>query len=143
MNKYPEVDAIRSRMEQEKVYKAAVSEVMYLRQMVKNEGIVAKEYKHNADDLKSELKTARKKVKMLSIAEHQQKITKSAAAFASVSGIIMTITYEAFKVWGYPFAKSGTDKLVMQFWNHEAVFAACSAILTWLLAEAYKQANHA
>jgi hypothetical protein len=32
---------------------------------------------------------------------------------------------------------------VMEFWNHEAVFAACSAVLTWLLAEAYKQANHA
>ncbi len=143
MNKYPDVDAIRSRMEQEKVYNAAVSEVMYLRQMVKNEGIVAKEYKHNAADLKSELKTARKKVKMLSISEHQQKISKSAAAFASVSGIIMTITYEAFKVWGYPFAKSGADKMVMEFWNHEAVFAACSAVLTWLLAEAYKQAHHA
>jgi hypothetical protein len=143
VNRYPDVENIRSRSEQEKVYKTAVSEVMYLRQMVKNEGIVAKEYKHSADDLKSELKTAKKKVKMLSIAEHQQKITKSAAAFASVSGIIMTITYEAFKVWGYPFAKSGADKMVMEFWNHEAVFAACSAILTWLLAEAYKQANHA
>ena len=143
MNRYPDVENIRSRIEQEKVYKAAVSEVMYLRQMVKNEGIVAKEYKSDADDLKSELKTARKKVKMLSLSEHQQKITKSAAAFASVSGIIMTITYEAFKVWGYPFAKSGADKMVMEFWNHEAVFAACSAVLTWLLAEAYKQANHA
>ena len=143
MNRYPDVENIRSRIEQEKVYKAAVSEVMYLRQMVKNEGIVAKEYKSDADDLKSELKTARKKVKMLSLSEHQQKITKSAAAFASVSGIIMTITYEAFKVWGYPFAKSGADKMVMEFWNHEAVFAACSAVLTWLLAEAYKQAHHA
>lgn len=143
MNRYPDVEKIRSRIEQEKAYKAAVSEVMYLRQMVKNEGIVAKEYKSDADDLKSELRTAKKKVKMLSVAEHQQKITKSAAAFASVSGIIMTITYEAFKVWGYPFAKSGADKMVMEFWNHEAVFAACSAVLTWLLAEAYKQAHNA
>ena len=143
MNKYPDVDAIRSRMEQEKLYNAAVSEVMYLRQMVKNEGAVAKGYRSDANDLKSELRSAKKKVKMLSISEHQQKISKSAAAFASVSGIIMTITYEAFKVWGYPFAKSGADKMVMEFWNHEAVFAACSAVLTWLLAEAYKQAHHA
>ena len=42
MNRYPDVDAIRSRMEQEKVYNAAVSEVMYLRQMVKTSHRVVK-----------------------------------------------------------------------------------------------------
>ena len=139
VNAYPPPEQIPSAERQRRLYVEAVKEIDHLRKMVASENIIAKEYKHDRDDLQGELKQSRRKVKLLTVREHQRKLSKSAAAFASVSGVIMTITYEAFKVWGFPFARG--NKAVIEFWHHEAVFAALTAILTWLLAEIYKQAN--
>lgn len=148
MNKYPPPEEIPSAERQRMYYVAAVKEIQTLRRETKQANYVAHEYRHDAEGLKADLKQSRRAVKMLTAKEHQASVTKSAAAFASASGVIMTVIWEAFKAFGYPFTAGNTysgsspsDKAIIEFFQHEAVFASCTAILTWLLAEIYKQSK--
>ena len=148
MNKYPPPEEIPSAERQRIYYEQAVKEIQTLRNERTAANAVAHEYRHDAEELKADLKQSRRAVKMLTAKEHQASVTKSAAAFASASGVIMTVIWEAFKAFGYPFTagnpysgSSQSDRAIIDFFQHEAVFASCTAILTWLLAEVYKQSK--
>ena len=52
-NKYPPPEQIPSAERQRRLYVEAVKEITHLRQQVANENVIAKEFKHDRDDLKA------------------------------------------------------------------------------------------
>jgi predicted nucleic acid-binding Zn-ribbon protein len=66
-NQYPPPEQIPSAERQRRLYVEAVKEITHLRKMVSSENIVAKEYKHDRDDLKGELKSAKRSIVTLAV----------------------------------------------------------------------------
>lgn len=141
-NKYKPVSEIRSRMEQEELYEKARKEIEHLKGQVKAENIITKEYKHDRDDLRGELKSAKKTVVTLTRRQKASDESKKAAAWSGGAAVSVTILYQLWHTIGFPFAKSGADKKWQTFWEHEAVYGLMVWIVTVMFAEVYKALNH-
>jgi len=141
VGKYKPVEQIRSRDEQERLYREAVREIEILKRAVNNENIVAKEYKHDRDDLKGELKSAKRSIITLSRRQKAADESKKAAAWSGGAAICVTIMYQLWHTIGFPFARNGADKKWQAFWEHEAVYGVIVWFVTVLFAEVYKATN--
>ena len=139
--KYPPPEQIPSAERQRILYIEAVKEIEQLRQAVNNENIVAKEYKHDRDDLKGELKSAKRSIVTMSKRQKASDEGKKAAAWSGGAAICITILYQLWHTIGFPFARNGADKNWHLFWEHEAVYGAMVWIVTVLFAEVYKATN--
>ena len=104
--KYPPPEQIPSAERQRRLYVEAVKEIEQLRQAVSNENIVAKEYKHDRDDLKGELKTAKRSIITLSKRQKAADESKKAAAWSGGAAICITILYQLWHTIGFPFARN-------------------------------------
>tara|TARA_R100001082_G_scaffold110866_1_gene92138 strand:+ start:386 stop:820 length:435 start_codon:yes stop_codon:yes gene_type:complete len=141
VGKYKPVEQIRSRDEQERLYREAVREIEILKRAVNNENIVAKEYKHDRDGLKGELKSAKRSIVTMSKRQKASDEGKKAAAWSGGAAICITILYQLWHTIGFPFARNGADKKWQLFWEHEAVYGAMVWMVTVLFAEVYKATN--
>ena len=103
--------------------------------------MMAKEYKHDRDDLKGELKHAKRSIITLSRRQKAADESKKAAAWSGGAAIFITILYQLWHTIGFPFARNGADKKWQMFWEHEAVYGAMVWIVTVLFAEVYKATN--
>ena len=102
---------------------------------------MAKEYKHDRDDLKGELKSAKRSIVTMSKRQKAADEGKKAAAWSGGAAICITILYQLWHTIGFPFARNGADKKWQMFWEHEAVYGAMVWIVTVLFAEVYKATN--
>jgi hypothetical protein len=141
-NKYKPVSEIRSRMEQEELYEKARKEIEHLKGQVRAENIITKEYKHDRDDLRGELKSTKKTVVTLTRRQKASDESKKAAAWSGGAAVSVTILYQLWHTIGFPFARSGADKKWQAFWEHEAVYGLMVWIITVMFAEVYKALNH-
>ena len=137
-NKYPPPEQIPSAERQRRLYVEAVKEIDHLRKMVSSENIVAKEYRHDRDELKGELKSAKRSIITLSRRQKAADESKKAAAWSGGATICVTILYQLWHTIGFPFARNGADKKWMEFWSHEAVYGVIVWLMTVMFAEGYK-----
>ena len=139
--KYPPPEQIPSAERQRILYLEAVKEIEHLRQQVSNENIIAKEYKHDRDGLKGELKHAKRSIVTMSRKQKAADESKKAAAWSGGAAVCVTILYQLWHTIGFPFARNGADKKWMEFWNHEAVYGLIVWLMTVMFAEVYKATN--
>ena len=142
MNKYPSPEEIPSAERQRILYIQAVKEIYALRASVKSENVITKEYKHDRDDLRDELKTAKRSIVTLSRRQKAIDEGKKAAAWSGGAAICVTILYQLWHTIGFPFARNGADKKWQMFWEHEAVYGLIVWIMTVFFAEVYKATNN-
>ncbi len=136
--KYPPPEQIPSAERQRILYIEAVKEIDHLRKMVSSENIVAKEYRHDRDELKGELKSAKRSIVTMSKRQKAADESKKAAAWSGGATICVTILYQLWHTIGFPFARNGADKKWMEFWSHEAVYGVIVWLMTVMFAEVYK-----
>lgn len=129
-------------MEQEELYEKARKEIEHLKGQVRAENIITKEYKHDRDDLRGELKSTKKTVVTLTRRQKASDESKKAAAWSGGAAVSVTILYQLWHTIGFPFARSGADKKWQAFWEHEAVYGLMVWIITVMFAEVYKALNH-
>ena len=138
---YPPPEQIPSAERQRRLYVEAVKEIEHLRKMVASENIVAKGYKHDRDEIKGELKSAKRSIITLSRRQKAADESKKAAAWSGGAAICVTIMYQLGHTIGFPFARNGADKKWQAFWEHEAVYGVIVWFITVLFAEVYKATN--
>ena len=141
MNRYPPPEEIPSAERQRRLYIQAVKEITALRESVRNENVVTKEYRHDRDGLREELKTAKRSIVTLTRRQKAADESKKAAAWSGGAAICVTIMYQLWHTIGFPFARNGADKKWQQFWEHEAVYGLIVWFTTVLFAEVYKALN--
>jgi hypothetical protein len=141
LNKYPPPEEIPSAERQRRLYIQAVKEITALRESVRNENVVTKEYRHDRDGLREELKTAKRSIVTLTRRQKAADECKKAAAWSGGAAICITILYQLWHTIGFPFARNGADKKWQVFWEHEAVYGAMVWIMTVFFAEIYKATN--
>ena len=142
MNKYPPPEEIPSAERQRILYLQEIKEIHSLRESVRNENVVTKEYKHDRDDLRDELKTAKRSIVTLTRRQKAADEGKKAAAWSGGAAICVTILYQLWHTIGFPFARNGADKKWQTFWEHEAVYGLIVWVITVFFAEIYKATNH-
>ena len=138
---YPPPEQIPSAERQRRLYVEAVKEIEHLRKMVASENIVAKGYKHDRDEIKGELKSAKRSIITLSRRQKAADESKKAAAWSGGAAICVTIMYQLWHTIRFPFARNGADKKWQAFWEHEAVYGVIVWFITVLFAEIYKATN--
>jgi len=134
---YPDVQQIRSRIEQERLYTKAVKEVSTLRKQVSAENIVAKEFKHDRDGLRDELKKTKRTVVTISKREKAAQEANKAGMWSGGAAIFVTILYEIWKVIGFPGGHAWEE-----FWQHEAPYGVIMWLTTLCFAQFYKATRH-
>ena len=142
MNRYPPPEEIPSAERQRLLYLQAVKEIHSLRESVRNENVVTKEYKHDRDGLRDELKLAKRSIVTLTRRQKAADESKKAAAWSGGAAICVTIMYQLWHTIGFPFARNGADKKWQAFWEHEAVYGTLVWFVTVLFAEVYKALNN-
>ena len=138
---YPPPEQIPSAERQRRLYVEAVKEIEHLRKRVASENSVAKGYKHDRDEIKGELKSAKRSIITLSRRQKAADESKKAAAWSGGAAICVTIMYQLWHTIGFPFARNGADKKWQAFWEHEAVYGVIVWFITVLFAEIYKATN--
>jgi len=130
---YPPTEQIRSRIEQERLYNAARKEIESLRASVKAENVITKGYKHDRDELREEVKIAKRHVVTLTKSQKASEEANKAGMWSGGAAITVTILYEIWKVIGFPGGREWED-----FWNHEAPYGVIMWLTTILFAQLYK-----
>ena len=130
---YPPTEQIRSRIEQERLYNAARKEIESLRASVKAENVITKGYKHDRDELREEVKIAKRHVVTLTKSQKAAAEANKAGMGSGGAAITVTILYEIWKVIGFPGGREWED-----FWNHEAPYGVIMWLTTILFAQLYK-----
>ena len=91
---YPPTEQIRSRIEQERLYNAARKEIESLRASVKAENVITKGYKHDRDELREEVKIAKRHVVTLTKSQKAAEEANKAGMWSGGAAITVTILYE-------------------------------------------------
>ena len=130
---YPPTDQIRSRIEQERLYNQAVKEIHALRASNKSEGVVSREYKHERDELKEDLKKTKRHVVTITKSQKAAQEANKAGMWSGGAAIAVTILYEVWKVIGFPGGHEWEE-----FWNHEAPYGVIMWLTTIMFAQFYK-----
>ena len=130
---YPPTEEIRSRTEQERLYNSARKEIEALRASVKAENVITKEYRHDRDELREEVKVAKRHVITLTKSQKAAQEANKAGMWSGGAAIAVTILYEIWKVVGFPGGKEWAE-----FWQHEAPYGVIMWLTTVMFAQLYK-----
>ena len=125
VGKYKPVEQIRSRDEQERLYRDAVREIETLKRAVSNENIVAKEFKNERDDLKTTNKRISKNLITMTKREELSKASLKSGMYSGAAGTTVSIAYLYWDHAGFPGGYNWES-----FWEHDQVFGLLMFVTT-------------
>jgi|TARA_R100001163_G_C5000684_1_gene149917 hypothetical protein len=133
VGKYKPVEQIRSRDEQERLYRDAVREIETLKRAVSNENIVAKEFKHERDDLKTTNKRISKNLITMTKREELSKASLKSGMWSGAAGTTVSIAYLYWDHAGFPGGYNWES-----FWEHDQVFGLLMFVTTVVYGAVWK-----
>jgi len=132
-NKYPPPEQIPSAERQRRLYVEAVKEITHLRQQVANENVIAKEFKHDRDDLKATNKRISRNLVTMTKREELAKAAQKSGMWSGAAGTTVSIAYLYWDHAGFPGGYSWES-----FWEHDQVFGLLMFLTTVIYGSVWK-----
>lgn len=132
-NQYPPPEQIPSAERQRRLYVEAVKEITHLRQQVANENVIAKEFKHDRDDLKATNKRISKNLVTMTKREELSKAAQKSGMWSGAAGTTISIAYLYWDHAGFPGGYSWKT-----FWDHDQVFGLLMFLTTVIYGSVWK-----
>ena len=131
--RYKPYNEIRSGEEMRKAYLQAVEEVYSLRKTSKSDIQVARDYRHERDELRVTVKKSKGRIVQLTKKQKASEEAAKSGMWSGAAAVSVTILYEIWKVVGFPGGYEWKD-----FWSHEAPHAVIMWLFTLMFGWFYK-----